>query len=314
MTDSIIAAIKHKLDQAQSIQVSAHVRPDGDAVGSVLGLGLALESAGKEVHMILSDGMPKDLCFLEGSDRVTTKRNGPVDVVVVLDTADKDRAGHALDGVDTVDINIDHHISNTNYAELNYVVEATSTTQILTDLIPKLGLEISKPISEALLAGLITDSQGFSTQNVTSDALRAAANLVEHGVDLPDLYFKILTKKPYIAAKYWGVGLSHMQQENGVVWTTLSEEDRKAVDYPGRDDADLVNFLSRIDEAQIAVLFIEQSEKKIKVSWRAKAGYNVSDLAGKFGGGGHAAASGAMIEGSLKEVSQKVILETQKIV
>lgn len=313
MTEEIVSAIRDRLRQAEKIMVTAHVRPDGDAVGSVLGLGLALEAAGKQVQMILADGVPKDFSFLEGSDRIKTKRSEKVDAVIVLDTADRGRAGRVLDGIETVDINIDHHITNTNYADLNLIVEAVSTTQILTDLIPQLELPVTPSVNEALLAGLITDSQGFRTQNMEPSALRAAADLVEAGANLPEIYFKVLTRKSFKAARYWGAGLSHIQRQNGIVWTTLSLEDRKAADYPGRDDADLVNFLSCIDDANVAVLMIEQNENKIKVSWRSKGGFDVTKVAGTFGGGGHMAAAGAMIEGKLEEVSRQVIAETQKI-
>lgn len=312
MTEKIVSAIRDRLRQAKKIMVAAHVRPDGDAVGSVLGLGLALEAAGKQVQMILADSVPKDFSFLEGSDRIKTKRSEKVDTVIVLDTADRGRAGRALDGIETVDINIDHHITNTNYADLNLIVEAVSTTQILTDLISQLELPVTPGMNEALLAGLIADSQGFRTQNMEPNALRAAADLVEAGANLPEIYFKVLTRKSFKAARYWGAGLSHIQCQNGIVWTTLSLEDRKAADYPGRDDADLVNFLSRIDDANVAVLIIEQNKNKVKVSWRSKGGFDVTKVAGIFGGGGHVAAAGAMIEGKLEEVSRQVIVETQK--
>jgi phosphoesterase RecJ-like protein len=120
-----------------------------------------------------------------------------------------------------------------------------------------------------------------------------------------------LTRKTYQAARYWGAGLSQLQFDGQIVWTVLSCEDRRAVEYPGRDDADLVNILSAIEGADVAVLFIEQDHEKVKVSWRSRNGLDVSQLARQFGGGGHLAAAGAMVSGNLQEVTEKVIQATK---
>jgi phosphoesterase RecJ-like protein len=141
--------------------------------------------------------------------------------------------------------------------------------------------------------------------------MRVVADLMEIGCDLPDLYQKVLTNKSFEAAKFWGVGLSTLQKEDRIVWATLTHEDRKEVGYPGRDDADLINVLSSIDEMDIAIIFVEQPNGKVKVSWRAVKGVDVSKIAFSFGGGGHQPAAGAEITGSLSYVRSEVLNRTR---
>ncbi|MDH5606360.1 MAG: DHHA1 domain-containing protein, partial [Anaerolineae bacterium] len=186
-----------------------------------------------------------------------------------------------------------------------------STTEILSELIPGAGLPVTASVAEALLFGILTDSQGFMTLNTTANSLRAAAALVEQGADMNNLYYQVLAKKSYEAVKYWGAGLASLKREDGIAWTELSIEDRQQANYPGRDDANLVNLLSRIDGVGVAIVFIEQDNEKVKVSWRAKKGFNVSEVAASFGGGGHVAAAGATIEGKLEEVQERVLSATK---
>jgi len=302
------------LHQAQRILVTSHIRPDGDAIGSLLGLGLALQNDGKDVQMIMADGVPKSFRHLSGSEQVHRKPHGTFDAIVVVDCSDLGRVGNVLDDLTDPDLSIDHHITNLPFARVNLVdSEATSTTEMLTELLPALNLSISKPVAEALLTGLITDTLGFRTTNMRPQALRAAADLMALGIDLPSLYHKALLSRSYKAARYWGTGLSDLQLEDRIVWTSLTLENRQAVNYPGRDDADLVSVLSTIDDADVALIFVEQSNDTVKVSWRARPGFDVAKVAFQFGGGGHKPAAGAELEGNLDEVQQKVLDATRAI-
>jgi bifunctional oligoribonuclease and PAP phosphatase NrnA len=218
-----------------------------------------------------------------------------------------------VQGERTPDINIDHHITNTRFAHTNLVIgESVATCAILAQYLPEWGLPITLPVAEALLTGLITDTIGFRTSNMTAEALRLAAGLVDVGANLPEIYQRALVNKSFEAARYWGRGLDKLQREDGLVWTTLTLEDRQEVQYPGSDDADLVNVLSSVD-SNVALIFIEQKNGHVKVSWRARPGYDVSKIALQFGGGGHAAAAGADIPGSLSTVQQNVLEATRSM-
>jgi phosphoesterase RecJ-like protein len=313
MNKSIRHDIGQAIRHAQRILVTSHIRPDGDSIGSLLGLGLALRSIGKEVSMVSADGVPAAFRHLAGSDQIVQRAARSHDLTVVVDCSDLDRTGEALQHYPKPDINIDHHITNLNFARLNLVdVKAVATAEILRDNLPGWGMVINAEVARALLTGLITDSLGFRTSNMTSKALRTAADLVDVGVNLPELYQQALISRSFEALKYWGTGLSNLERENGLVWASLTLQDRKEVNYPGRDDADLINMLSSVSDAQVAMIFVEQTGGRVKVSWRSQPGVNVSQLALQFGGGGHPSASGADIPGELEEVRQKVLEVTRE--
>jgi phosphoesterase RecJ-like protein len=313
-SEELLATTRAQLQAASRILIVSHLRPDGDAIGSLLGLGLALQAAGKDVQMVLSDGVPGNYRHLAGSEQIRNKPEGTFDLTVVTDSSDLNRVGPALNGVLKPDINIDHHPTNLYFARLNLVeAEAVATSEMLAKYLPRFAMPISQPVASALLTGLITDTLGFRTSNVSPDTLRVAADLMEAGADLPDLYNRALHARSFVALKYWGSGLVNLDRRERLAWTTLSLADRRAAGYPGRDDADLINLLSAIEDIDIVVLFVEQSSKRVKVSWRAQSGFDVSQIALAFGGGGHKAAAGAEIDGPLMEVQTKVLEATRNL-
>lgn len=315
VNNSVIQQLKELISPAKRALVTSHVRPDGDAIGSVLALGLALEDSGKDVQMVLADGVPRNFLHLPASERVRNKSAGEFDLICVVDSSDLMRVGNVLNGYGQPHINIDHHVTNLEYAKLNLVdIDAVSTTEILAEIIPPVISPITQPIATALLNGLISDSLGFRTQNMTARVLRMAADLMEIGVDLPELYRKALITRSFEATRFWGIGLEKMQREDGIVWTTLTMEDRQQAGYHGRDDADLITVLSSIEGFEAAIIFVEQPNGNTKVSWRAQPGIDVSELALDFGGGGHPAAAGAEISGELDQIRDSVVFETQELI
>ena len=315
MENKLIGEIKDRLTIANKIVIAAHVRPDGDAIGSVLGLGLALQEAGKSVEMILVDGVPASFRFLEGSELIKKEASGGHDTFITVDCADFKRLGKIFENFGQPDINIDHHITNEKFGKLNLIeADEVATAAILTNYIPAWGLKIRQPVAAALLTGIITDTLGFRTSNITANALRQAATLMEAGVNLPEIYMQSLIRKTYPAAKYWGAGLSSLETKDGIVWGTLTLADRKSAGYSGNDDADLINMISAIDNHKIGMVFVEQADNHVKISWRAlDANVDVSPVAKHFNGGGHAAAAGADIEGSLSEVQKEVLKKTKEL-
>ncbi len=311
---SELPAVTRRLQDARKILITSHIRPDGDAVGSVLGLGLALKAAGKHVEMALVDGVPASYKFMDCVDQIVTRPRGDFDTIISLDCSDLSRLGDVLDGYGLPDINIDHHITNDNFARINLVdVQAVATSEILAVILPASGFPLTQPAAAALLTGLVTDTLGFRTPNVTPAALRVAADLLEYGIDLPQIFENTLLQHSFEAIKYWTAGLDRLERSGGLVWTSLTLEDRKATGYPGRDDADLINILSSVSNVEIAIIFIEQTRGTVKVSWRARPGFDVSQVALSFGGGGHPAAAGAEVHGRLPEVRERVLEATRLI-
>jgi len=302
---------KERFGAAQRVLLVTHARPDGDAVGSLVGLGLALQQGGRQVQMVIEDGVPSEFRLMEGSDQVLRRPEGQFDLIGLVDCSDVERTGKVLIDWPAPDVNIDHHCTNMDYARVNLVdLQAVATAEIVADLLPVLDLKLTKSVAAALLTGLVTDTIGFRTSNVTPKALRLAAELMETGVDLSELYRRTLINRSFAAVRLWGAGLTKVERLGRLVWTSLTRLDREAVHYPGRDDADLINILAAIEDTDISIVFVEQSNGSIKVSWRAQPGFDVSKVALSFGGGGHAAASGAEISGSLTEVQAAVLEQT----
>jgi phosphoesterase RecJ-like protein len=314
LSKEISKSVWNQISASQSIVIISHMRPDGDAVGSVLGLGIFLIEQGKSVQMVLSDGVPSSLKFLTGSNLIQQRIKGQFDLLIILDSSDIHRMSMGEELTGKPDINIDHHITNELYARMNIVFpEAVSTTEIIAQIILQNGMTFSTQVAENLLTGIITDTIGFRTTNMKSNALRLSADLVDAGANLPELYLKALNHKSFEAIKFWGSGLSRLERDKEVIWSKLTIADRNLAGYPGRDDADLINVLSTIDDALVVILFVEQANGMIKISWRSVPGYDVTKVASRYGGGGHPAASGAEVSGKLDLICQEVVQVTKKM-
>lgn len=307
-----IERLKNLLTSPLRVVILTHTRLDGDAIASLLSLCVSLDLAGYEVTGILPDGVPRRYRFLPGLDQLKTNFPDDADLIIAVDCAEYKRLSLPSKMLPPkVDVNIDHHSSNSFYASINIVdKKAASTTQVLFEILTALEFPINHIVATHLLTGLVTDTIGFRTDNVNPDVLRLAARLQEIGAPLADIQLHALNERSFAALQYWGCGLSRISQENGVVWTMLKQQDREMTGYSGFDDADLINLLSTVEGTRIAVILLEQPGGKVKVSWRSKSGINVSHLAESFGGGGHDVAAGAMIEGGVDEVSRAVLSAT----
>jgi phosphoesterase RecJ-like protein len=315
MDEALNTAIRQRLEAAENVLVVSHVRPDGDAIGSLLGMGLALQDSGKTVQMVLTDGLPASFRHLEGSEQIRKHPQGTFDTFITVDCADFKRTGKGMEAYSPPDLNIDHHITNEKFGKLNLVeADEVATAAILTNHLPRWGFVITRPIAAALLTGIITDTLGFRTPNTTPESLRQAALLMETGADMPELYMRGLVRRTFSAARYWGAGLASLDRADGIVFSTLRLEDRKKSGYGGNDDADLINVISSIEEAKVGMIFVEQADDHVKISWRALVpGVDVSPVARHFNGGGHAAAAGADIPGKISEVQPEVLRVTREM-
>lgn len=305
--------IKAMIAEAEHIAVLSHERPDGDAVGALLASVLALESAGHTVEGVLIEGIPRRFHFLPGAAAVVKTIPIDADLLFVVDCSDEKRTGFPPEAFrHPIAVNIDHHPTNTKFASINIVdPSAASTTEILAELLPALDVAIDADMATNLLIGMVTDTLGFRTRSVSPELLMRAADMLRLGAPLAEIYERALVERSFVGARYWGLGLARMQREDGLLWTSLTLEDRRQVGYPGSDDADLINLLTTVQGASVSVIFIEQPEHKVKISWRSRSGLDVASIAEAFGGGGHQAAAGAMVEGGLEEVQQKVLQVTR---
>lgn len=320
---SILDLVKQHIRAANRILVASHVNPDGDAIGSLTGLGLALRNLGKSVTMLSPTlPLPASLTFLPGSDEVVGAATGRYDIIIVLDSSDIDRLDRSYDAAvfaGTPLINIDHHFTNTNYGTVNWVVPAAAATaELALELVQALGARLDGAISVCLLAGIVTDTLGFRTSSVTARTLRSAADLMDAGASLPDIVEQVYNAKPLGVARVWGDALQSMSAEDGLVWTTVTRDMLERYGADPDEVKGLVSFMRGTAGTDIAVLFIENGngrapgESRVKVEFRASRHASVAEVAARLGGGGHRAASGATIPGHLPSVRQRVLNEARK--
>jgi phosphoesterase RecJ-like protein len=205
-------------------------------------------------------------------------------------------------------INIDHHVTNTDFGDVNLVDDkAASTTAIVLRLLKYMEVPLDAPIATSLLTGIVTDTRGFRTSNVTIEVMGAALQLMELGASLPQISQQALDRRHITAIRLWGAGLSLVQGEDRVIWTSIPLAMRRAVGYVGNGDAGLVNFLVSADDVDAAVVFVEGDDDRVEVGFRAASGFDVARVALQFGGGGHALAAGCTVLGLLDTVVAQVL-------
>ncbi len=312
---SNLDAARTQLAAATRLLLITHIAPDGDAIGSLLGLGLALRAAGKDAVFACADALPDVFRFLPASNEITSNPDGRFDCVVVLDVSDPARMGAIGAKLErTPDIVFDHHLTNPGFGTLNFIdVQAASTAELVTELLPALGLPLTTDSAQCLLTGLVNDTLGFRTSNTTPKTLGLAQTLMLAGGVLHEVYDLSMFKRSYSAVRLWAEGLARMQLKHRIVWAKLPLAARQASNFQGTGDADLINVLTSVRDADIAVIFVERADGKVKISWRSVAGITVSGVAAQFGGGGHAQAAGAEVIGTLEEVEARVLAATRLV-
>jgi bifunctional oligoribonuclease and PAP phosphatase NrnA len=304
--------IGKRLQKASRILITAHLRPDGDAIGSVVGMGLALQAGGKQVELVMQDPIPARYRFLKGSELIRQTVQSDFDLTVALDCGDLARLG-TIFGERKPDINIDHHVTNELYGNVNLIVpDQVATCAILAEYLPKWGFPLNADSAGALCMGLLTDTNGFRIPTVTPQTLELAAKLMRQGAALPDIFQQALVAQSLQTSKLWGLALSKLQLKDGLVWTSITLQDREQTGYHGRDDAEIANFLTGVEGSRVAVLFNEQSSDKVKVSWRSRNHTDVAKLAKQYEGGGHANAAGAEVNQPLQNAEAEIIEKTLK--
>ena len=316
-----VQAIRARLEKAQTVAVFAHIRPDGDSVGSALAVGWALRDMGKTVQFVSEDPIPDRFSFLfqfteEGKNPFRTVPDG-ADCYILPDISDIGRAGRFFFEHPELkpDLCIDHHVSNIGFASLNWIEsESPAACCVLAGLLPQLGAVFTKRISSALLCGIITDTNSFTTSNVTVESLRAAADLVDHGAEIFPISYTAHKEHSISEMELWKIGMNNIHIDGEYIWSVLTKADRDSIGYIGDDDCGFVSYLGDTKGINVAVLFTEVNENETKISWRSLPGFDVSKVAVACGGGGHAAASGATVRGKVADVIPQVLETTKRII
>ncbi len=304
-----------QLKKEDTIAIISHINPDGDSIGSVLALGMGLRNKSKNVYMYINDDIPQKYKFLQGIQNLILydEANCPrIDYCFVLDCGDIARLGYSraiLNNSSTI-INIDHHVTNTRFADINILDQrASSTSEIIFNLLEKSKIPINKNIAQALYTGIATDTGNFVYDNTSSKTHKIVSKLLDYGVDLNLISYNLYQNKDLNLVRYTGYILQNLKlYYNGKLAIILAfEKDLKEYRIHDGDVDGIINYARNIQGVKVAILIKEIEDDKLKISFRSKDNIDVSKLAKEFEGGGHAKASGATIRGNIRETSDKII-------
>ena len=316
-----LAAVGDVIRDHQSFVLISHVRPDGDAIGSQLALGYALMAAGKSVRLINEDGLPDNLAFMPGSQKIEQPPLEPLDVeiAIALDTAAKPRMGeNALHAASKAKlwINIDHHKSNPAYGDLNLIDSSSPATgQILYQLIVALGLPMPPESRDAIYVAVSTDTGSFQYPSTTAATYEMGADLIRRGADIGALNSLTYDNYPYRRVELMRALLNTLELSAGGMVASWELHDQTRLDLAllPEDSEGLIDIIRAIRGVLLAVFFEELEDGKIRVSMRSKdKRLDVCKVALEFGGGGHALAAGLRIKGPLEEAKPLVMAAIQR--
>ncbi|MGP8201273.1 MAG: DHH family phosphoesterase [Limisphaerales bacterium] len=315
----IIDRIVDKIAESHTIAIGGHIRPDGDCVGSEVALALALLKQGKDVSCWNEDPIPQKYAFLD-PEKLLHKPNGArdFDLVITVDCAAFDRLGTVAPAVSRRKflINIDHHQSNTRYGDLNWIsAREASTGELIFRLLQAAGWPITPAIADCLFTAVSTDTGSFQYPTTKPLTYHTAGELVRLGANLETICQQVyqsysLSRVRLLKHVYSHFHLTH---DNQIAWLWLRKRDFTRTGADRSDTEGLIDHIRAIEPVVIACVFEEVGEDLTRVSLRSKSPrINVNEILSQFGGGGHAAAAGARIEGKPLSVQRRVIGAVKK--
>lgn len=308
-------SIDEEIRKANSIVLLTHEAPDGDAIGSSLAMYIVLKSMGKNVDLVVPE-FARTFNFLPCADEIKKEGSSePYDLAISLDCSDIKRLNGFANYFETAKktISIDHHGVNTMFGDLNYVNPvAPACAQILVSIFQYFDIEISKEIGECLITGIITDTGGFKYSNVTAETFEFAAWLLEKGVNISDIYervMQVITKSRFDLTR---IALERLEllEDGKIAFTYITKEDEEKVNAEVGDHEGIVEQGRCIEGVEVSI-FLKESPKGFKVSLRSNKYVNVSDIGLIFGGGGHQKAAGCLLPYSLEVAKEKIIAQVK---
>lgn len=313
---SVLEKIKEKIEQATNILILTHENPDGDAVGSSLGLLQALKKMGKTATVLIPK-INNMYSFLPGFSEIKSEIENveEFDLCVALDSSDIERLYICKPYFEQIEstVVIDHHITNQNFGDVNYVnAIASSTCQNLIVVLAAMDVTISKEMAECIYTGILTDTGGFR-YNTQPETFEFAAMLLETGIDIAKIYrivFDTITEK---RTRLLSRALDRLElfEEGKIAFTYITEEDTTELKSEDGDHENIVNYGRNIEGVEVSI-FVRQKDEKYKVSLRANEYVDVSQIASKYAGGGHLRAAGLEMAMPLEQVKQTLVEEIKK--
>jgi phosphoesterase RecJ-like protein len=310
-------AIAERIANADRILLLTHINPDGDAIGSLLGLWHALHGLGKQAFPFASSPLPSYTEWLPGAEHIQVyQHDNPipdVDLVILADTANLGRAGRIYDehavalGALPIVV-IDHHVTNDGGGVLNLIRPASaSACELLYTLFRALHVPITPDMATCLLLGLTTDTQSFQTSATKAESLHIAAELIDHGADHGRIVHEVYYALPSSSALLIGKAMAEMRRDGPIVWTVISQAMSRSTGAEDEAADEVVRMMQRIEGVRALAMFKERQDGTTKISLRSKPPINVAALAQLWGGGGHAQAAGATLLMSPSQAEREVL-------
>ena len=323
---SEIQKLEDLIRESKNILITSHENPDGDALGSMLSLGLGLKKIGKEVTFYNKDGVPEILDFLPHSEHIVSSLSsvsGPFDIAFTLDCTATSRAGIEFEEYAKSEncknvVIVDHHETTGSDADLHLLDQnASSTGIIIYRILNSLDIELDKSIAENIYTTIVSDTGSFSYSNTNSDTLRIAAELVDIGVEPSHISQALYENEPLRKLELFKLVIPTLEiTEDKIIASIFVDKKMFHETATTRQDTEgMVNIPRSIKGVDVAMLFREEgqdSDPEWKVSLRSKGRVNVAKIAEGFGGGGHAGAAGCSLKGSIQEVKSIVISSVQE--
>ena len=311
--DDILVEIK----KADSIVILTHEMPDGDAIGSALATKIALKQMGKKADVIIPDYSRLFAFLPEANEIIIESKIKEYDLAIAVDCSDLKRLKCGEEYFETAKrkIQIDHHGSNTMFGDLNFVNPVSpACCEILAGMFVYYGIEINVDIGTCLVTGIITDTGGFRYSGVTAETFEFTANLLQKGVNVSEIYKKVLDTKTKANFELTKVVLNRMEllADEKVSYTYITMEDEKMAKAETGDHEGLVEIGRDIENVEVSIFIREMEKDKYKISLRANDYVNVSDICLLFGGGGHPRAAGCLMTGNRDEIKNKLLTEIRK--
>ena len=312
-----LSELSSKLKQEKSVALFCHIRPDGDTLGSALALSNALKNLGIRAQVFCDDVVPSRFFFLDAVKTVKRELDGEYSAFLAIDCADSSRLGNFYDAFvkHKNTYSIDHHVSNTRYAKVNYVFDNSSNCENVLSLIEELGVDIDKETATLLLMGIMTDTGNFKHKNVSANTMHSAGKMVEKGADVNSVHYYMFTKQSKERAKLFGQTMSKLRYflDDRFAVATVRLNDLKDANALPEETEGFIDFVMGIETVEVGACIMELEKNKFKISFRSK-GADVNAVAGTFGGGGHILASGCQISGEYEEVIDKITFAVSRYI
>jgi phosphoesterase RecJ-like protein len=311
VTENSVSAILDVLRNGERFLVCSHSRPDGDAVGSILAVGMILEQMGKHADLVTSDAVPAIYRGLPGATRIrhALRVHGPYDAVILLECDGPERA--RLRGLENFYlINIDHHLSGRAYAHLNWIdCEAASVGELVYRLAQALGARLTPEMATCLYTTILTDTGGFTYGSLRASTFAMARDFVLAGADPVAIARDVCYSSPTSKALLLGAALANLKREGRLAWLWVTHQDMVRTCAAEEDCEGIVNMAVGISGVEVAAFLRELPEHTVRLSLRSKGKMNVAEIAGRLGGGGHGNASGCTLEGPLPHALGTILRE-----